>query len=62
MVKLDIPDFQLESSRWLEAIIVKNLKNRYIRNRFSNFDIVWHVDASVASGFYRPLKFLQFLL
>jgi len=42
------------------ATILKNRKIQFIHNHMTDFDKIWHGDASLHSASYQPLKFLAF--
>jgi len=54
------PETWKTNSRWRTATILKNKKSRYLCNRFTDFDGIWHDDAPQTSRHCELLRFPEF--
>ena len=50
-------NLNFQNPRWRTAAILKTVKSPYLRNRLTDFDEIWHVDADWPPTGDRPLKF-----
>jgi len=52
-----VKKLNFQNPRWRTAANMKTVKSPYLRNRLTDFDKIWHVDADWPPTEETPLKF-----
>jgi len=55
-----LKSLNFQNPRWRTAAILKTVKSPYLRNRFTDFDVIWHADADRTPTGGISLKFSIF--